>query len=181
MLKRSVFISLLGFAFLIFGCDDSKPKTNFGTPKPMAKPQAAPAPAPIAQQEAEETNKLELSDADFLESETNRDPFRSYMSEFRQTKQKDFVEQRRILLKRYAIDELSLVAVVTGGVRARAMFRDPTGLGVTVKRGDYISKSNGRIKHIFPGRVVIEIKEQIEGGQRMADRVIELNEKKVQR
>jgi Tfp pilus assembly protein PilP len=122
---------------------------------------------------------VELSEQDFAESPTNRDPFRSYMSEFRDqtAPQARLVSERNVLLKRYGLDEITLVAVVTGGVRARAMFRDPTGLGVTVVRGNYISKSEGRVKQILPGRVVVEIKESYEGGQKMADRVIQLHGK----
>ncbi|MCK5797208.1 MAG: pilus assembly protein PilP [Deltaproteobacteria bacterium] len=183
--KTKLFAFLAVLSMLIGGgCDDSKPKKpplgKHAANKKKSQPRASRRGASASGKHAKpkKVRVVELGDQDFVESPSNRDPFRSYMSEFNSaTERRQLVVTRRILLRRYGLDELTLVAVVTGGVRAQAMFRDPTGLGVTVKRGDYISKSDGRIKEILPGRVVVEIKENYEGGQKMADRVIELHQK----
>ena len=177
---RFVLLSFLS-AGLLLGCDDPKPKPPTSKrpgagrrrgrrPPPRRPPNAAAAVHRKAK-------PLELAEPDFLASPTNRDPFKSYLGEFITPQRRVAKLQRNVKLQRYALDELRLIAVVTGQTRARAMFRDPKGLGVAVKRGDYISKSGGRVKQILPGKVVVEIQEQLEGGQKMADRVIDLHPK----
>lgn len=47
-----------------------------------------------------------------------------------------------VLLSAYPIDELRLVAIVSGSGGARAMLVDPTGLGTTVQRGDYVGRGD---------------------------------------
>ena len=117
-----------------------------------------------------------LTDEDFVESiENSRDPFRSYLAEFSAPMKRTVKVQRKILMARYGLSELSLIAVVTGPIRARAMFKDPTGLGISVKRGDYISKNEGRIKQILADKVIVELREQSEDQQKVGDRVIELH------
>ncbi len=65
---------------------------------------------------------------------------------------------------KYSLDELILIAVISGDANPRAMFRDPTGLGQTVKRGDYLSKSAARVTKILSDRVVLEMSEITPGG-----------------
>ena len=48
---------------------------------------------------------------------------------------------------------------------------------VELKRGDYISKSAGKVKQILPDKVIVQIEEQSEDRKRFADRVIELHDK----
>jgi Tfp pilus assembly protein PilP len=72
------------------------------------------------------------------------------------------------IFSKYSLEELSLIAVVSGDANPRAMFRDPTGLGQTVKRGDYISKSAARITKILSDRVVLEMSEMTPGGETKA-------------
>lgn len=170
--------ALFATSVLVSGCDDAKPKAKVSKGNKARVVRRAPPRHATPPPRKHKVKALELGDQDFVESPANRDPFRSYLAEFqRPGERRQILSQRKVLLKRYALDELKLVAVVTGGVRAQAMFRDPKGLGVTVKRGDYVSKSGGRVKQILPGRVVVEIKEQYEGGQKLADRVIELHGK----
>ena len=181
--RMSLIPALVAAALLCLGgCGDSKKKMPFGKPTAKKKRRRRPrrgGPPVVKKRRRRKIRQVELSEQDFVESTTNRDPFRSYMTEFRTRAPKEkIISQRNVLLRRYGLDELRLVAVVTGGVRARAMFRDPKGLGVTVTRGNYISKSEGRVKQILPGRVVVEIRESYEGEQKLSDRVIELHEKK---
>jgi Tfp pilus assembly protein PilP len=166
---------------------DSKPKAKRSPrkkgsrrrPPPRARrpPPRRPAPKKLV------LPKLELSDDDFVEAATNRDPFRAYLTEDRSRPGRIESDVKKLAkLGKYALDELRLIAVVTGPeVRAMAMFRDPAGLGVAIRRGDYISKSAARVKTILPGQVVVEIKEQYEGGLKIADRVIQLHAKKGRR
>ena len=77
---------------------------------------------------------------------------------------------------KYALEELTLIAVISGDANPRAMFRDPTGLGQTVKRGDYLGKSAARITKILSDRVVLEMSELTPGGTTKAlERAILVN------
>ena len=104
-----------------------------------------------------------LREEDFVEDEQrNRDPFRSYLSLFIE---KTPVQTYKVpaIFEKYALEELRLIAVVTGGARPLAMFKDPGGLGRTVRRGDFVSKLGARVKNILSDRVVLEIRE-VDGG-----------------
>lgn len=173
-------ISLLfAIPLVVAGCDDAKPKTSSSGAAPVKSappPEAAEKPAAAAK--STEPKGLELTEADFQEMDANRDPFRPYLKEFLTRPEQVAKIQRKVILQRYGLDELELIAVVAGRASPRAMFRDPSGLGVTVKRGDYISKSAGRVKQILPDKVVVEIQERLEDGETMADRVIDLHPKR---
>jgi Tfp pilus assembly protein PilP len=159
-------------------CDDKRPAAKVEPKK--APPPVPPPPGPPPAPEAPTPTKaaLELSDKDFTEGSSNRDPFRSFLSAFaKPTRRLAAKQQRKVILPRYGLDELKLIAVVTGGIRPCAMFRDPTGLGVTVKRGDFISKNAGKVKQILSDKVVVEIEEQSEDKSSLVDRVIDLHPK----
>jgi type IV pilus assembly protein PilP len=49
--------------------------------------------------------------------------------------------QRRVLLSEVAIDELRLIAIVTGLSQPRAMVLDQSSVGWVIKRGDYIGRA----------------------------------------
>jgi type IV pilus assembly protein PilP len=81
-----------------------------------------------------------LSDADFQESDRSRDPFRSYMSQVVPLARVP-TTQREVLLPQYALDELRLVAIVTGTDVPRAMVVDPDGKGQVLRRGDWVGRA----------------------------------------
>jgi type IV pilus assembly protein PilP len=163
---------LAGLVYL--GCDDGPPP-----PQPKAAPAkpAAPPPKPAAATpEQAEVAEPELTEHDFIERVDNRDPFRSFVVQSKGPRQPVRLDQRKVLMKRFALDELKLVAVVTGpNVRPLAMFTDPTGLGVSVKRGDYISKGMSRIKQILDDKVIVEIEERSEDEKTRSERVIDMH------
>lgn len=165
-------VGLLIPTVLCGACDDAPP------PPPPGPPSGAQVQGPPPAPEVKPQPQMDLTDADFMEGPSNRDPFRSFLAEFKPIAKKLTRDERKIILPRYGLDELKLIAVVTGGaVRPRAMFRDPTGLGVTVKRGDRISKNAGKIKRILRDRIVVEIEEQSEDRSQTVERVIELHPK----
>jgi Tfp pilus assembly protein PilP len=106
-----------------------------------------------------------LREEDFAENDdTNRDPFRSYLDTWIDRPVRNTIQPIAAIFSKYALDELTLIAVISGDANPRAMFRDPTGLGQTVKRGDYLSKSGARITKILSDRVVLELSEITPGG-----------------
>ncbi len=133
-------------ALLLAGCED--PVVAGPTPAPPAAP-AAPAPgadpAPAAEEPAaavaaEGPAVPSYDDDDFVELDVqNRDPFRSFASAFVARVAPQEV-QRRVLLGSVAVDEMRLIAIITGLEQPRAMVLDPSSVGWVIKRGDYIGR-----------------------------------------
>lgn len=106
-----------------------------------------------------------LKDQDFIDSdESNRDPFKPFLRLF-VDKGTPRTRQVPALFEKFALEELALIAIVSGDAQPRAMFRDPGGLGQTVKRGDYISKVGARITKILSDRVIYEVSEPTQSGE----------------
>ena len=154
-----------------------------GSPSPAAAaPGGASAPLqPGAEQSKEallaEVRKRQLNNEDFKESPSNRDPFRSFLTTFA-TQVVNVKPQHRILLEKFGLEELKLIAIVGGNETApRAMFVDPTGMGVTVARGDHVSKSDALVSRVAPDRVFFQMEEDTgqAGKPRLSERVIELH------
>lgn len=146
------------------GCGQS---TSTAPPPPAVRPlsaaSAAPPPLPP------ELKGPEYAENDFVESDRNRNPFRSFVIQT-QSVSTQALNQRKVELAAYAIDELKLVAIVMGSDRPRAMFIDPTGKGTVVYRGTFVCRSevvhiggsngpeyqlNWRIDRIREGDVVL--------------------------
>ena len=129
-------------AFALVGCtpDKALEAANTGSVKPAATvvavvPDAGPAlaPPPIA--------RMDFAEADFVESDRNRDPFRTFIATFAPPESKRVAQnQRAVILPQFSIDELKLVAIVTGGEYPRAMMVDPGGKGWVLKRGDFVGR-----------------------------------------
>ena len=133
-------VASLGLGVALAGCSADKVLTaaNTGsTEKPVADAGVAPvatlAPPPIA--------RMEFAENDFVESDRNRDPFRTFIATFAPPESKRVAQnQRAVILPQHSIDELRLVAIVTGGEYPRAMVVDPAGKGWVLKRGDYVGR-----------------------------------------
>jgi Tfp pilus assembly protein PilP len=146
-------------------------------PKVATRP-AVPAPAPAAaapsDPAAQAAARLQLlrrktlREDDFLENEErNRDPFRSYLRLFTD-KQGPKTPKVPAIFDKFALEELTLIGIVSGDAMPRAMFRDPGGLGQTIKRGDYVSKSAARVTKILSDRVILELNEVTATGETRA-------------
>lgn len=120
-------------AVLLIGCGDKLMQSQ--PPPPTRNPDKTAASA-----SATAVTVTEYSENDFVENDRNRDPFRSYAKSFVETGKKPTINQRAVILPQYSVDELRLVAIVTGGDYPRAMLVDPTGKGWVVKRGDFLAR-----------------------------------------
>ena len=117
----------------------------------------------------EDSAPMVYSDEDFTELDIqNRDPFRSYAKAFQA--QAAAPAQRRVLLPSTSLDEMNLIAIVTGIATPRAMLTDTANVGHVIRRGDYIGRPevvqtggsegmpvtlNWRVDRIRPGSVVL--------------------------
>jgi type IV pilus assembly protein PilP len=116
-----------------------------------------------------ESAPVMYNDEDFAELDIqNRDPFRSYARVFRA--QAAAPAQRRVLLPSTSLDEMKLIAIVTGITTPRAMLTDTANVGHVIRSGDYIGRPevvktggsegmpvtlNWRVDRIRPGSVVL--------------------------
>lgn len=125
-------------ALFAAACGKEPVTTSNPTPPPPARRTVAAASASASSSAA--APRLELSEGDFTAGDQNRDPFRNYAELFVATPGKK-TSQQKVVADHYALDELKLVAVVTGHTAARAMFIDPTGKGHVVTRGEFVGRS----------------------------------------
>ena len=134
---------------------------------------------------------------DFVESDTNRDPFHPFLADF--AGGPAINQQYEILLGKYSLDELKLQMITSprgAGARAIqklkrqkndpecdqrpcAVFLDGTGVGWAVSRNFHISKADAKVVRIDPekGEVFVEMKEDLGNGKfRMVERVLEMHQ-----
>jgi type IV pilus assembly protein PilP len=155
LLPAIVAVPLATLALVVAACGG-----DAGAPPPPPKPSpggevtpppATPAPAASASTAADggapsPLSKLpplplrEFQERDFAETEQSRDPFRSFVQVFVAQAQTHTLLQRKVLVDRYALDELHLVGIVLGAP-SRALLLDPNGLGCVAKVGDFVGKS----------------------------------------
>jgi len=84
-----------------------------------------------------------------------RDPFRSPLEELRQGAQGAQVEACTEPLCQWDLDQLVLVAVVTGDANPIAMVEDPQGRGYIIKRNTKIGKQGGKVTQILRDSVTV--------------------------
>ena len=161
--------------------------TSQATPPPPAR--VAPAASATASGLPPELKGPEYTENDFVESDRNRDPFRSFLVQ-QQPANKEALNQRKVELAQYSIDELKLVAIVTGADQSRAMFVDPSGKGTVVYKGSFVCRSevvhiggsngpeyqlNWRVDRIREGDVVLIREDPAQPAIPAATRVIQLH------
>lgn len=139
---RRAWLVAVGIAVLA-GCGQKKP-----APRAAPPPAAASAPAAKAEQ-AQATPAAEWT----YSSVGKRDPFRSFLAE---------VDQGAVVasrcstpLGRFDLEQLKLVAVVTGLDDPMAMVEAPNGIGYRLRRGACIGRNGGVIAAVRSGEVVV--------------------------
>lgn len=134
-------------ASALVACTPDKALDAANTGNLNAPPPVAAAPDAGSGLSTPPIARIEFAENDFVESDRNRDPFRSYVAVFAPNDAKKLaVHQRNVILEQHSIDELKLVAIVTGGDFPRAMVLDPGGKGHVLKRGDFVGRPD--IVHI---------------------------------
>lgn len=132
--------SLLVLAVLGAGCDSAAPPRAAARPvAPSAKPPAIEIPAPVA---AETYSYSPLG---------KRDPFRSPLDDL-------IISQEvgsQCPLCKWELDQLKLVAVITGTGNPVAMLEDPDGVGHVVRQGTQVGRRNGKVSTVGRQEVVI--------------------------
>lgn len=130
--------AVLGIFVGVAGCGDDVVKSTGQPTAPPPRRGAASASASGSSSAA----PVVFGEADFTTSDRNRDPFRGYPEIFvLDTNDNKRTAQTQVVAKRFALDELKLVAIVTGGTNPRAMFIDPEGKGHIVTLGQLIGRS----------------------------------------
>lgn len=161
------------------------PSTASSSPK--KKTEAPPAKGGVV---AVDLGPIVYTDEDFVELDVqNRDPFRSYAQAFKT--QAAAPAQRRVLMPNTSLDEMRLIAIVTGIATPRAMLTDTTQVGHVVRRGDYVGRPevvqtggsegmpvtlNWRVDRIRPGSVVLTREDPTSPDKPPLTRVMPLHE-----
>ena len=171
---RAFVILSLAASIGLVGCGGGDDEFTSGPLKPLGDGQPGAEPSKASPDIAGAAAPADLgpvvySDDDFVELDVqNRDPFRSYAQAFKA--QAASPAQRRVLLPSTSLDEMRLIAIVTGIATPRAMMTDTAQVGHVVRRGDYIGRPevvqsggsegmpvtlNWRVDRIRPGSVVL--------------------------
>ncbi len=124
-------------AFFVVGCEDEFTPPAASNAAGASAATAAPSASASAKAIAEIVR--EFDEADFVESDDNRDPFRSFEGMFLRRVTGTKTVQRKVKAGSFTLEELRLTAIVGRSVR-RLMLTDPSGFGWVLYTGDYVGK-----------------------------------------
>jgi type IV pilus assembly protein PilP len=180
MRVRSLPAVLASVAALLLSACSSAP-----APGPLGS-QTALGTSPPASVAAERERPLPLTAIDevaIVEGDASRDPFRS----FPQTTTPTPDDSRPRKSRRYALDELHLIGLVTGTGAPRAMLVDPRGKGWIVSPGDLVGRAetvragageravSWRVDRIRENELVL-VRDDVDQGARATTRVLALQQ-----
>ncbi len=187
---------LLSLALVMAGCED--PLAEFraeggglGAPGGAKSPKGGSGATPEGTKAAG-SEPFVYTEEDFAELETeNRDPFRPYARAFKA--QAAVPAQRRVLMPGTSLEEMNLIAIVTGVSQPRAMVTDTAQVGHVISRGDYIGRAevvqsggaegipvtlNWRVDSIRPGSVLLTREDPTTPDKPPLTRVIPMHERR---
>jgi type IV pilus assembly protein PilP len=150
MIARISMAGALSAALLLAGCGGDGPA-------PAAAPTTA-APAASAQKRAAapEASAAPVAAYQYAYNPLGkRDPFRSPLEDIRNAAQGSQLEACNEPLCQWDLDQLILVAVVTGDANPIAMVEDPQGRGYIIKRNTKIGKQGGKVTQILRDSVTV--------------------------
>ena len=145
MITRSLLPLALGATLAACGSPKPPPARSAAPTAAATAPAAAPAPA-----EAKKPAEPEWS----YSSAGKRDPFRTYLADLEKA-QGGLTTRCATPLGRYEVEQLKVVAVVTGLEDPVAMVEAPSGVGYSVRRGACIGKNGGVVASIRSGEIVV--------------------------
>jgi type IV pilus assembly protein PilP len=149
---------LLAAAAGALACGDPKPPPRPAAPSPaVAQPAAGAVPAGAAATAAGAAAADAKKPAEAEWSYTSagkRDPFRNVLADMDQA-QGSLATRCATPLGRFEIEQLKVVAVVTGLEDPVAMVEAPNGVGYSVRRGACIGKNGGVVASVRSGEVVV--------------------------
>ena len=159
----------LALALATAGCGDP-PKA--AGPAPAVKKAEAKAAEDKAAEGKEKEVVLEYS----YSPVGKRDPFRSILDELAAKAEETPTTGRDCgPLCKWELDQLKLVAVISGLSNPLGMVEDPRGKGYVIRRGTFLGKHNGKVTQIRTGEIVItEIFKDQMGKPHANPRVIKL-------
>lgn len=169
---------------LMAACEEQPVQMSRG----MAGPTSATAAKPAVGPKGPEV--LVLKDDDFAESERHRDPFRAYTNSFKAGGVGHQVAlQRNVIMPDTPVEEMKLIAIISGLARAKAMLTDTKSVGYVVQRGDYIGRPkvfqttgsvsvtlNWRVDRIRDNEVVLIRQDPSDPGRPPLSRIITLRD-----
>ena len=133
---------------LAAGCGGSTPARP--APARAAAPAAAIAAGKPAADDKQATAKAEW----VYTSVGKRDPFRSYLAEA-SADNNSLVTRCPTPLGRFGLEQLKLVAVVTGLEDPMAMVEAPNGVGYSLRKGACLGKNGGVVAAVRTGEVLV--------------------------
>jgi type IV pilus assembly protein PilP len=139
--------ALLLAIIALAACGDKKP------PRPAATAAPLPVAAPVAVAPAADAKPAEQTEWSYS-SVGKRDPFRSFLTELDRGAG-GLATRCATPLGRFELEQLKLVAVVTGLEDPVAMVEAPTGRGYSVRRGACIGKNGGVVAAVRSGELVV--------------------------
>ncbi|WP_242342624.1 pilus assembly protein PilP [Anaeromyxobacter terrae] len=146
-------IALAAAAALLAACGGSPPPAARPPTKPAAAATSAAGAAPGSASAAPKAAEKPAPEWAYT-SVGKRDPFRSYLSEL--SKQGGELATRCATpLGKFELEQLKLVAIVTGLEDPVAMVQAPNGVGYTLRRGACIGKNGGTVAAVRSGEVVV--------------------------
>ncbi len=185
-MRPNTAVAAFVLSLLAAGCVDTP--QNAAAPGAPAAAAGAPAAGPATG--ALDLTVATLQDNDFVESEGNRDPFRSYADAFKG--KGPATAQRSVLMPSTPIEAMRLIAIISGVEQPRAMLVDEKGVGHVTTRGDFVGRAevvqsggaenlaitvNWRIERIRDNEVVLAREDPSGPNRPPLTRVIPLHEK----
>jgi type IV pilus assembly protein PilP len=142
-MTRPNLCALLATLALVAGCGEAK----------KAKAPAEPRPASTAVAKAEEKPQPAVAEWSYS-SAGKRDPFRSFLAEVAESSHA-MAQRCPTPLGRFELEQLKLVAVITGLDDPVAMVEAPNGIGYSVRRGACVGRNGGVVSAVRGGEVVV--------------------------
>jgi len=141
-------MSTVALALTVAACGGSKPASS-SRPKPAKSAATAAATADKKDTPAETVVNYAYNPVG------KRDPFRSPLEELSRTTNATQVTSCTDPLCAWDLDQLKLVAVVTGDANPIAMVEDPLGRGHIVRRNARMGRQGGRVTQILRDSVTV--------------------------